>query len=830
MTDIIIHKHSVSSGDIPAASEIDIGELAIQAADGHIYLKKIDGTVNRVTMLPGGDTQQVLYKTGAGNYALGWGTITSTLMGGALWNEVVAEVQRVFELVEGTASVLLTAPATLTAGSTGPITVSVADSSYLTDGTSITGVLGTVYGTLSRSGSTYSFVSNQSYTSDVTFALGTRFAAAFLNDTFNPLRIGSAEVEDDSSYADGSGYSHAVVDSSGRIGYGVKNDGAFDVPGGNINLDDEKVQGDDSYTDGSGYARVEVDAAGRIAWGVKADGSIVINKLIASSGTIDLDSVNTQLLNILEGGAQSGDFVFQEFYSHVVLDSADRIAYGVRPDGTVQFSKQIEGEATRAAQLTALGDNEIKEVFDYDFYVQIEVDKNDRITRGVYPDGAQYFPKAKAGELEITKAEINTASTTELRVGGGTVSPFDRTKTIQPLSSPPIAKAVNHLIVYGQSNALGYTGGQVISATQPYSNITFNGGARAYDGTSFDYSSFKPLVESGEVYNTSGTTTLGETPCSGAANYASTLSIVENGLDPANHVILASAVGKGGASIDNFAQGKTTYNLLLDHVNGAEALDSNYAVHAIAWIQGEANSGTIDYGSQLTQIRSDLETDIQAITGQTSPVYMITYQTVSGASTATAYATLQQLDAVRSSELICLSTPVYHIPHLPDQIHFSALGRKLLGAYTGRAYKQIVFDRRKPDFINPLSAYLRNGKIIARFDVPSLPLVLDSVNIRPTQDQGFRIVDDAGTVGISSIAINEDSIGNELVFTLSRSVSGAVTLRYALDYLASGVIINNGATGNLRDSTPDAVTIDGELYQLYHVCPHFKMTVLEAKE
>lgn len=286
MTDIIIHKHSITAGDAPEPAELNLGELAIQAADGHIYLKKTDGTVNRVTMLPGGTQQQVLYKTGAGDYALGWGTISSTLMGGALWSEVVAEVQRVFALVEGTASVLLSSSATLTAGSTGPITVSVADTDYLTDGTSITGVLGTVYGTLSRSGSTYSFESVQSYTGDINFATGTRFAAAFLNDTFNPLRIGSAEVQDDDSYTDGSGYARVEVDTAGRIAWGIRTDGSFDVPSGSINLDDAKVQEDVSFADGSGYARVEVDASGRIAWGIKNDGTVAIKKALFENESI----------------------------------------------------------------------------------------------------------------------------------------------------------------------------------------------------------------------------------------------------------------------------------------------------------------------------------------------------------------------------------------------------------------------------------------------------------------------------------------------------------------------------------------------------------------
>jgi hypothetical protein len=314
MTDIIIHKHSITAGDPPTAAELDLGELAIQAADGHIYLKRTDGTVVRVTMLPGGGDQQILYKTGSGDYALGWGTITKTLMGATLWSEVVAEVQSVFALVEGTASVLLDASATLLANSTGPLTVSVADASYLTDGTSITGVLGTVYGTLSRSGSTYSFTSNQSYTSDVVFATGTRFAAAFLNNNFNPLRIGDAELEDNGDYyTEASGYAYALTDSANRLAMGI-------TPAGVVHIE-----------------KGEID-------------TLAVNSITAPGGSIDLDSVDTPMVNITEGGSIDGSVDYDDVYTLVEVDSANKISRAVRPSGQHYFPKADFDELTIQGQ------------------------------------------------------------------------------------------------------------------------------------------------------------------------------------------------------------------------------------------------------------------------------------------------------------------------------------------------------------------------------------------------------------------------------------------------------------------------------------------------
>ena len=138
------------------------------------------------------------------------------------------DVQDAVQAVEGTASVVTTASATLPADSTGPVAVSLADADFLAVETNIKGLLGTVYGTLSRAADgSYSFTSEQTYTGTVTFASGTRFATAALPNTFNPLRVGDAELEEDLGYAD-TGYVYTMLDASGRVAWGVKADGSVE--------------------------------------------------------------------------------------------------------------------------------------------------------------------------------------------------------------------------------------------------------------------------------------------------------------------------------------------------------------------------------------------------------------------------------------------------------------------------------------------------------------------------------------------------------------------------------------------------------------------------
>jgi hypothetical protein len=402
-------------------------------------------------------------------------------------------------------------------------------------------------------------------------------------------------------------------------------------------------------------------------------------------------------------------------------------------------------------------------------------------------------------------------------LGGGTST------ALKPLALPPVAKTLNHLLSYGQSLSVGSAGGlPVLSITQPYSNVTFNGGPRASGGA---YAPLGPLVES---VDPDGIRT--ETICSGAANFALSLAAIENGVLPSDHVILASAPGQGGAGINGLKKGSLQYNnVLLAHITQAKALASDYALQAFAWIQGETDQqqGTslASYRSQLEQLRVDIQTDAQAIGGQTSPVYCITYQTPSRVTMNGAAVQLAQLDLAQKNEFFTLATPCYHMP-FHDGTHMTPAGYKWLGAYFGRAYKRLLFDGVKPPFLSPLSATRRDAVIRVRFNVPNAPLVLDTTTLAPTTDLGFRVTSNGTTVAISNIAVE----GSAVVITLAAVPTGTVKVRYALDYLGQGLTIDTGASGNLRDSNPDTIRIDGITRPLYNLCPHFELTAVTLGE
>ncbi|MEX6088874.1 sialate O-acetylesterase [Raoultella planticola] len=392
-----------------------------------------------------------------------------------------------------------------------------------------------------------------------------------------------------------------------------------------------------------------------------------------------------------------------------------------------------------------------------------------------------------------------------------------------PLPYKMVAAAINYFLTYGQSLSTGHWGLPVLSLSQPYSNITFAGGVHGGSTDHEDYSSFIPLVENTASFEAND----GETPCSGAANFATLLANVENGIPTDQHVILSSAPGHGAYRIAQLSKGTPWYNThFMKHLTSAKLLSSSLGVQAIMWIQGESDSGVFttmltreQYLAAFLTLVADINTDAIALTGQTSPVVFLSYQHSSYVTKSGGATQLAMLDAQRQSDLVYVITPTYHLPHHTDNLHLSAVGYKWMGAYFGRAYKQMMHDGIKPRAIHPISAMHAGNIVRVRFSVPVMPLVFDTVNLINTKDFGFVVTMNGVAVNINNIYIEN---GDTVVIEANGTLSGVVMVRYALDN--NGTTIVFGASGNLRDSCPDSVIIDGIARTLHYMSPHFELT------
>ena len=228
------------------------------------------------------------------------------------------------------------------------------------------------------------------------------------------------------------------------------------------------------------------------------------------------------------------------------------------------------------------------------------------------------------------------------------------------------------------------------------------------------------------------------------------------------------------------------------------------------------------YRAALEQLQIDLETDIKALTGQTTPVFIVTYQLSYGAMTWPDIAKAH-LDLAQKNPKFFMSTPMYQFPYAPDKVHLTNVGYKWSGAYFGRAYERLVLEGVEPQWINPISALRTGNSIRLRFAVPAPPLKFDITKLAATTDNGFRVKDSVGTVAIVSMAVER---GNEVVLELASTPVGVTTVRYGLDYLGIGLSITGGASGNLRDSDPETVVIAGVSRPLFNLCPHFELSVI----
>ncbi|HHP8070179.1 TPA: sialate O-acetylesterase [Acinetobacter baumannii] len=410
-----------------------------------------------------------------------------------------------------------------------------------------------------------------------------------------------------------------------------------------------------------------------------------------------------------------------------------------------------------------------------------------------------------------------------------------QTKAYKYFAQKPIAVEINHMLSYGESLSVGATAQTILSTTQPYKNITFSKGPRLDPLGSGETLSVVPLVEQYNSPASDGGSNRGETHCSGAANYAS-LELLRNGVSPKDHVIFASTAGYGGAKISDLAKGGAIYPRVLNHINKARELNAGKTHKAIftPFIIGTNDAyyatSYFNFKNTFQQVYQDFNADVKDLTGQEEDVLFAIVQ-ISYGVRSQPQISKALWDLPQENDKFLFVTPTYHLPY-SEGTHLTNVGYKLLGAYYGRVYAQYFIEGRYPDYVKPLSAIVEGDKVVVKFDVPTMPLQIDRTLLAQTTDDGFRVVelDENGLIKIDPSG-NEISIPiidvaaylDSVSIRLASVPSGQILVRYAMDYLGSGLNILNGASGNLRDSTPDTIDIDGQEKILFHPAPHFEL-------
>lgn len=393
------------------------------------------------------------------------------------------------------------------------------------------------------------------------------------------------------------------------------------------------------------------------------------------------------------------------------------------------------------------------------------------------------------------------------------------------------------VVTYGQSLSLGAQGRPALSTTAPpYANLTFAAGTRTtltgngFQGTNQSaMNTSKPLVE--DELTGDSNTTRGESILSGMLNGAVELAAIENVLDPASLAFFGSNAGHGGWTIDQLSPGYiepgstvTWYQNFLDHITQQRAIaiaaGKSYVCVAIPWMQLEANAGTnkATYKAKAAALFAQMQNDAVSITGQATKPHIIVYQTPYGVTASGAAGPHLALLELAQENVDIHLCPVDGLPFHPDAVHMLNIGYLWYGRRLARYLKDIVVDGVEPVSISPVSAVVQGTHVRVKFRVPSAPLVLDTSALAATTDMGFVVTSDSGTSTILDVQIEN---GDTVLLVLSAPPGANPKVRCGLDYLGAGLSITNGATHNLRDSSPDKFRKAGVTYPLWNVAPHF---------
>ncbi|MDR1120342.1 MAG: T9SS type A sorting domain-containing protein [Dysgonamonadaceae bacterium] len=383
---------------------------------------------------------------------------------------------------------------------------------------------------------------------------------------------------------------------------------------------------------------------------------------------------------------------------------------------------------------------------------------------------------------------------------------------VQQACSDCEPKDYMHLIMYGQSLSTGHESHVTLSAENVPGNYMIGDQIWINYGNS-DSQNLHPLQ---------GTRAKGapadiiECPLLGAANHIQLKGLHEN--------IIATSAGTSGKPIEDLSkesQVSTLYNDYTTALNIANAVvkktNSTITCPAIFWLQGEWNyqgygngltagsTPTADkdaYKALMITLKNNMQNDAKATYGQTEAPVFYTYQVGVQYSVGRELKIgMAQLEASNEADDIVCTGPVYPMTDVGG--HLDANGYRWYGEMLGKVYykTRVLGEDFKP--LQPLSLARDKAdakKVIIKYLVPHLPLVLDEKTLAKVTDYGFEVYNNNVRQSISGVSASGDSV----ILTCTQNLTGKIEVTYAgtnAGYVntANG---NGRGHGNLRDSDP----------------------------
>lgn len=297
--------------------------------------------------------------------------------------------------------------------------------------------------------------------------------------------------------------------------------------------------------------------------------------------------------------------------------------------------------------------------------------------------------------------------------------------------------------------------------------------------------------------------------------------------------------GRGATSIVDMGPGTAPYRKFLEEIREAndEAVDRGlkFTLPAYVWMQGENDivwRTSKDYREDLLAFHQTFGKDVQKVTGQETPPVCICYQSnclsLSKGETADSlyerpeiYVPNGQLQLIQERKDFFASGPTYAYPCVNDRIHIDGLSQNQLGHLTGLALWRCL-NGQNSDGLSPKNFRIHGNTISLTFYLPSAPLVLDTVEVRPVRNYGFNVVNHNNHDIVRGVTLRNDTV----VIECSENPLGC-KLRYAVNGERDKSGRNYGSRGNLRDSQGEQfkALIQGKEYPLNNWCYQFELMV-----
>ena len=292
--------------------------------------------------------------------------------------------------------------------------------------------------------------------------------------------------------------------------------------------------------------------------------------------------------------------------------------------------------------------------------------------------------------------------------------------------------------------------------------------------------------------------------------------------------------GRGATSIVDMSKGSPAYNKFLDEIaeayKNAQSKGWDFVIPAFCWMQGEDDimwEKSKDYKKDLKKFLSDLNTDVKAITKQVRDMVCICYQTnclslsrefnENQFDFKETYVPQGQLELIRDDSLFMASGPTYPYSFVGERVHIDGLSQKRIGYLEGLSAIRL-FESKPSKGLIPTNFKIIGDTVVVGFNVPTPPLVLDTVAVLKAGNYGFSVIDSQNVNILQQVIL----ANNMVKLCCIKSPIGS-KVRYAVNGKKNKSGFKYGPRGNLRDSQgeKEKATILNEVYPLHNWCYQF---------